>query len=152
MNSAPPLKYPVVEEIDVGDAGQCIERTGRRLAVIARRQQHEAGDQAEGNDGQERWNDPPDAALIEPRDRERPCLHRIEKDSRDQVARDHEKDVDPDEAAGHDRAAKMKQHDQDDGDRAQPIDLGPIRRHVLALRGLAGRTTGSGQVQVGVQP
>ena len=42
---------------------------------------------------------------------------------RDQVARDHEEDVDPDEAAGEGPEAEVEQDDDHDRERSETIDV-----------------------------
>src|SRR5207344_1438787 len=66
------------------------------------------------------------SSAIELRVRERLGLNVLKNDRGDQESRDHEEDIDTDEAA-HDRVREcVKADDRENGDSAQPVDVRPI--------------------------
>ena len=114
-------------EVPVGDVQA--RRRARRdstRAAVDRRQQHERRER-----GRRRARAPRPAAAAGPggpRSRRsdtvpvRPQL--AQEQPGDEEAREHEEDVDADVAAGHARHARVVQHDEQDRDRPQPLDVG----------------------------
>ena len=105
-------------------------RGDQRLAELVElewqqdREADHAGDQAHGEIGRGQsaeaadiefcQRDPAGAMALGPQDRA------------DQEARDHEENVDTDETAGKTGHREVEQHHRQNGDAAQPVDLGPV--------------------------
>ena len=101
---------------------------------------HSDGDQHEGRHREQT----PDAAGVERAERDRPGgLELVDEQSRDQEARDHEEDVDPDVPAGDRGHARVERDDEHDRDRPQPLDVRAER---------PGRCLGDGYRRIPVCP
>src|SRR5262249_31003862 len=63
----------------------------------------------------------------------------IEDDARDEEARNDEEHVDADEAAGRRARESVERHHRQDGDSAQPVDVGPVgvRTRTVQAAGLS---------------
>ena len=75
---------------------------------------------------EQRRQDPQHPALVEIRQRERSLAEVAIDHAADQIARNHEEDIDPDEAARKAGNAGVVEQHGDDGERAQPIDVGAV--------------------------
>src|SRR6202035_3846882 len=70
--------------------------------------------------------DAPHAPLVEMRKRKGAALHLALNEGGDEIARDDEEHVNADETAAPSRHAIMEQHHRQNGERAQPINLGAV--------------------------
>src|SRR5262249_26048381 len=74
----------------------------------------------------ERGEDAPHPAPVEPPEGEAGPSQVLEDDARDEEARNDEEHVDAGEAAGRRARESVERHDRQDGDGAQPVDVGPV--------------------------
>ena len=83
------------------------------------------GDDIRDDEGQRgRGQDPERTTRVELRERDAPVLGRLaEQQSRDQEAREDEEDVDAHVAAPEERHTGMVEHDEQDGDRTQALEV-----------------------------
>ncbi len=135
---------PEPEVRDREHGGEKARREARELR--GRHPGDRKGDAGEKND-HERRQDAAGAALVEAGDREAPLGELAREDAGDEVARDHEEDVDAEPAAGEGREAGVKQHHRQHRDRAQAVDLAAIavRRRRYGGAGRAGDLDRLGQ-------
>ena len=104
-------------------------------------------------DGDRSGQQPSRPRTIEPGKPNGPAARRLApQQTGDQESGDDEEDVDPDEPAADSRHPGVKQHDGDDGDRAQPLDVrakpllrqsGPPARRGFTSGGRSGRSRNS---------
>src|SRR6185295_867646 len=116
----------VAPGVDVGDEA---ERGEQRLAEAheIRRQHDQQGDgRAERQQHQQRGHDATHAPFVEAAHREPAGEDLAMDDLRDQVARQHEEDVDAEKAARQVVVREMEQHHRQDRDGAQPVDVRAI--------------------------
>ena len=98
---------------------------GRQEQTPRRRKAHQ-------NDEEQRGQDTPDPAQVELAERDAAGLFLFaQQDQRDEVTRQDEEQVHPQEAAGDQRGAAQRyleviDHHRQNRDRAQPVDFGPI--------------------------
>ena len=113
-------------EIEIGDGeGRGQERAGVAHELV--RQHVDIGQDGDRqhHDGQRR-QDPPDPPLVEGDERESPGRDLVDDHRADEIARDHEEDVHPDEAAAKQRPLRMERDHRCHGDGAQAVDVLPI--------------------------
>jgi hypothetical protein len=72
------------------------------------------------------WKQPPDPPFVKARQRELPALCAGQDVSGDQVSRDHEENVDTDEAAAEGGHFEVVEEHAEHGKRAQPVDVATI--------------------------
>jgi len=82
----------------------------------------------------QRGEDALDAARVEIGEAEGAALEAAEHDRGDQKARDHEEDVDADEAAGHAVGKRVEADDREHGDGTEAVDVGPVFRLDVRVR------------------
>ena len=112
-------------ELDVRDEeGEADDRLAERR--VGGRDQQEPARQGGGRrDGQQGRQDPADPPHPEVGEREGPSIQVLEDEAGDQVARDHEEDVDADIAAREGEAG-VAEEDAEHGDGPEPIDVRSI--------------------------
>ena len=108
---------------DVGDGEDGRDEAAGEVAQLERREPGEGEGDAGEEDGDQRRQDAAGAALVEAGDGEAPRGEVAQQDAGDQVAGDHEEDVDAEPAAGEGGEAGVEEDDREDGDGAQAVDL-----------------------------
>ena len=126
-------------------SGRADDVAGDALAVDGRDEdegRHRGGGEHQGREREE----PPHAAGVEVADRDRAGPgDLVDQQPGDEEARQHEEDVDADEAAAARPATPAwKSHDQHDGDGPQPLDVAPEAVATLTPRPWR-RQVGAGQ-------
>ena len=105
----------------------------REDRAIDRFQQHEARQRRHQYRQEERGCQPAEAGRVEVGQRGPALQKREQVGTRDHVARDHEEDIDAQEARGHESRIGMEQHHQHHRDGAQRVDLGQVSTDQLRL-------------------
>ena len=108
---------------DVGDREDGRDEAAGEVAQLERREPGEGEGDAGEEDGDQRRQDAAGAALVEAGDGEAPGGEVAQQDPGDQVAGDHEEDVDAEPAAGEGSEAGVEEDHREDGDGAQAVDL-----------------------------
>ena len=112
---------------DVGDEERGARGALREADQGFRLEHHQGDPDAGANHREKRGKDAADAPLIEPENRDAPfSIMLLEKQSRDEIARDDEEDVHADEAAGDGGEAGMEENHRQNGYGAQPIYVVPV--------------------------
>ena len=101
--------------------------------VLGQEHEEEGGAAGEQHDG-ERGEDPPDAPLVEGREREAAARELAPHDGGDEEAGEDVEHVDADEAAANAGEAVMEQDHDRDRDGAQPVEIGPVAAGMARLR------------------
>jgi hypothetical protein len=86
--------------------------------------QNQRGDGADGEDKEEGGEDSPDASFVETDEAEIAFGDAARNDGGDQIPGNDEEDVDADEAARKTGDVRVEEDDGQNGDGAQPVDLG----------------------------
>ena len=113
-------------EPDVRDREGCGEEARRKALELGRGHPGDGEGNAGEEDDGEGGEDAAGAALVEAGDREAAEGEVAGEDAGDEVAGDDEEDVDPEPAAGEGGETHVEQHDGEDGDGAQAVDLAAI--------------------------
>ena len=123
-------------EEEIRNEGAYRQQTLREVRQIARTEapdgDREAGDAHE----EERRQNAPGAPLVESDEAEAAVFIFIEDDRRDQIAADHEENVDPDKASRKSGDASVKEDHRQDRNGSQAVDLRSVRqleRHVAGV-------------------
>ena len=125
-------------EIEIGDGeGRGQERAGVAHELV--RQHVDIGQDGDRqhHDGQRR-QDAPDPPLVEGDERESPGRDLVDDHRADEIARDDEEDVHPDEAAAKQRPLRMERDHRCHGDGAQAVDVLPIGANHVLLAAIPG--------------
>jgi hypothetical protein len=101
--------------------------------IFVRQKQEPAGDNAGAQDDEQGGKYSPDATGIKGGEPKSVPLQTTENNRCDQIARDHEEDVDTDKATSKNRRKRVKNDDRQNGNRAQSVD---VRTIVICLRHL----------------
>jgi hypothetical protein len=113
-------------EEDVGGKGDDRGNRAEEFRPFGGQQITEGRQRGQRHHGIERGQETTYPSLVEPREAESAGVDLGLDDSRDQVARDHEEDVDSDEAAIDRGRLEMKRHHRQYGDGPQPVDVLPV--------------------------
>jgi hypothetical protein len=129
-------------EVPVVDVEERRERVDTQVGE-RRARQHRRRHERHGDHDADRGEQPPRPAEPEPEHVEVAAAPELaQQQGRDQVARDHEEDVDPEEPAGHPAArVRVVEEDRQHRDRAQRVDPGHVGKAMAAAprRALAHR-------------
>ena len=128
----------VAPRINIRNEGEGGEQ---RLSVpdeVRGQEDQNRNDGTAGEHRQQGRHDAPYSPLVESAQRETPGQHLAVDDLRDQVARQHEEDVDAEVAAGDSLRREMEQDDRQHGNRTQPVDVGAIRGRQATHQVVAG--------------
>src|SRR5262249_595625 len=105
----------------------------QQFAVLVLHEHEPSGDPAPDQHHGESREDPANAARVEMTEREGAVHQLAEDDAGNHKSGNHEEDADADKPAGHQPRRGMKPDHRQHGNRAQPVDVGPIgqtrRRH-----------------------
>jgi hypothetical protein len=112
-------------------------RREKRFPQPAKLERHEKDgrERDEGERGVEGWKQAANSTGVELPERDPPAVVCGEELLGDQVARDDEEDVDPDEPARELLEAEVKQDDDDDRQRTESIEVRAVARRPLMLEG-----------------
>ena len=127
-----------------GESGAGCDVLAERGVLVG--QQHEpAQGEACREHQDERGENAPHPAPVEPGEAEASAPQVIEDDARDEEARDDEEDIDAGEAAGGRAREGVERHHRQDGDGAQPVDVGPVgvRARTVQAAGLSSASSGA---------
>jgi len=119
------------EELVRANRDDADDRATEQLVGLGN-QDEPARDERRPDDDDQRGNDPPDPPFPKMDQRESARIQVVEHQARDQVARDHEEDVDTD-VAPRQAESRMVEHHGDNRQGAQTVDIGPIF-HAAVLR------------------
>lgn len=116
----------LLQEHEIGGE-QCRSRQTLPETAEILGQEQKPGDQgAGGQDRKKRRQDPSSPALVEARYREIAQIDLAGDDAGDEIAADHEEDIDPGKSARQSGDASVAEHYRDDRYRAQTFDLGTV--------------------------
>ena len=115
------------EQDIIGEQRRCDQRLAEILEIVGQHQPPGQGD-AEQHRHVERRNDAAHPAGVEAADGEAAAVELAADDAGDQIAADHEEDVDSEKAAGKAGDMGVEQDDREHGDAAQPVHLRPVSR------------------------
>jgi hypothetical protein len=124
-----------------------VASTPWRVRQIRRQQEPGSEPRDHEQHREQRRQQPAHAPLVEAGEREPARVDLVADQARDQEPRDDEEHVDADEAAGENAGARVKQHDRNDRDRPQPVDVGTVVVHSA----MAGPTRASPDPRAGRQ-
>ena len=114
-------------EIEVGQEYRRHPEACHQAAVGARRQPEPAHRRSDRQHHEQRGQDAPRPALVKAQDRDAAAQVVVfDQDFGDQIARDHEKDVNPEKAAAETGDPGVKQDHRHHRHRAQPVDVAAI--------------------------
>ncbi|MDT4882032.1 hypothetical protein FQZ97_1179420 [compost metagenome] len=113
----------LLPEREVGHEETARERVFAHRLVFQGREHEPAIDQRERQHQKQRRKNPLHPAGVEVREAEAVARQVVQDDRTDQVARDHEEDVHPDEAARKELGEGMVDHHRRDGNGPQAIDV-----------------------------
>jgi hypothetical protein len=126
-------------EREVGDEARARRDVLAQAAEFVGQEHEPAERQAGEQHDDERRKEPAHAPPVEVGEAEAPALQVLEDDARDEKARDDEEDIHAGEAAGRGVRERVKGEHGEHRDRAQAVDIGPVRRAARAHRASARR-------------
>src|SRR3974390_210404 len=117
----------LVPELNVRAEERRRQKTSRVAQHVGRKQDKKSRCRDHNEHRKERGKYPAHPAFVETAETESALAPFVLDELRDQIARNHEKDVDADKAAAEGRNAEMKKQYGQDRKRAQAVDLRPVR-------------------------
>ena len=130
------------QQRDVGGKGSARKNVAAEQRKRRRQHPQPSQNQRGGKHDDQGREYPPDPPVVEAEQTEAPKHEFARDDAGDQKTRDHEEDIDADEAAGQRQRKGVKDQNQHHRDGAEAIDIGPILR----------RRQGQGQRQLQANP